>query len=70
MQHDLHLPPTDTDLALTPAHTQCAQCDEIVHRGDAVVKTYHTGRTSLTEHFCTDECHHEWYLARLRQWGM
>ena len=70
MQETLDLPPTDTDLGLITAHTQCAQCSEIVHRDDVVVKTVHTGRSSQTKHFCTDNCHHTWYLTRLRSWGM
>lgn len=53
-----------------PNVTQCAHCGDLVHSADVVIKTYHTSYRSDQEHFCSDECHHEWYVKRLRQWGM
>lgn len=52
------------------AHTQCAECGEIVHRDDVVIKQYYQGQMTLVEHFCSDSCHHTWYINRLRSWGM
>lgn len=52
------------------AHTQCAECGELVHRDDVIVKQYHTGTMTDVDHFCSDDCHHEWYVKRLRTWGM
>ena len=71
MQQELPLPPTDTDLPLRrPAHTSCAHCNDVVHQDDAVIKQYYQGRMTLVEHFCSDSCHHQWYINRLRRTGL
>jgi hypothetical protein len=49
--------------------TQCAQCDQLVHQELAVVKCYFTEHMQHQEHFCSDRCHIEWYLARLNTLG-
>lgn len=58
------------ELYFAPRVTQCAHCGDLVHGVDVVVKTYHTNHSTEQEHFCSDACHHEWYIQRLRQWGM
>lgn len=78
MQHELPLPSSDTDLPfgapenpMPPLWTQCAQCGEVVHQENVVVKTVHTGpRSTMTEHFCGRSCFEDWYLNRLRSFGL
>lgn len=50
--------------------TTCAQCGELIHQDEALVKTYHTGRSTLQETFCGNQCHYTWYLSRLRSFGL
>ena len=50
--------------------TTCAYCQALLCQDEALVKTVHVGRGTLTEHFCGENCHQSWYLARLRSWGM
>lgn len=58
------------NLALGPMVSTCAQCHDLVHGQDVVIKQYHTGHMTDVEHFCSNECHHTWYVNRLRAWGM
>lgn len=66
-QTELALPPTESDL---PLWTSCSNCDKVVHQHDAVIKQYCQGRRTLVEHFCSNGCHHSWYVNRLRSFGL
>lgn len=66
-QAELPLPETDNKPF---CWTSCAHCDAPVHRDDVVIKQYVNGYMTLIEHFCSDKCHHAWYINRLRSWGM
>lgn len=72
MQHDLALPSSDTDLPLhRPAiWSSCGNCDQPVHNDDVVIRQYHTGHMIDVEHWCSLGCYHEWFVNRLRQWGL
>lgn len=50
--------------------TQCAHCGDLLHQTEAVIKQYYQGRMTLIEHFCSDSCHHQWYINRLRSFGL
>lgn len=50
--------------------TNCDYCGELIHAEDVVVKVYHTCTSTEQAHFCTTACHAEWYIRRLRTWGM
>jgi len=50
--------------------TQCAHCNRIVDQQTAVYKYYHIGRSTKSEVFCGEDCHHRWYIKRLNTMGM
>jgi len=57
----------------TPPHnvTMCTNCTQFVHLDLAVVKVFHLSRHVTEQHFfCSEQCHHEWYIRRLNQLGM
>ena len=71
MQQELPLPPAESDLPLRQhALTSCANCNKEVHQHDVVIKQYYNGQMTLIEHFCSDKCHHSWYINRLRGFGL
>ena len=59
----------EKQLSLFPL-TQCAYCREVVPQCDVLVKQYYNGQMVDVEHFCSHDCHFEWYIRRLRQWGI
>ena len=53
-----------------PRCSTCANCGDLVHQDDVVIKQYYTGSMVDVEHFCSDDCHHAWYIRRLNAWGL
>lgn len=53
-----------------PSCSQCAECDELVHRDDVVIRQFYVGTIVDVEHFCSEGCYHKFYVDRLRQVGM
>lgn len=50
--------------------TQCAECGKVVLQSEALVVVKHTGRSTMQEHFCSEQCANDWYLERLRSSGL
>lgn len=47
--------------------TTCAECNDLIHQDEAVVKVYYNGDQQQTEHFCSDDCKVVWYINHLRR---
>jgi hypothetical protein len=60
----------ENEQLLLPGHSQCANCDVLAHQDVVVTKAYFTATMWQEEHFCSDECHHEWYIKRLNNLGL
>lgn len=48
----------------------CAECGELVHADEVIIKQFYTGTVVKVEHFCSHLCHHSYYIKRLNQMGM
>ena len=77
-QASLPLPATGTDLPLEECKsdlerfgmTTCGHCGKLIEQRHAIVKVYYTQYIQEQEHFCSEDCKHTWYLARLKRAGM
>lgn len=71
-QLEMTLPPTDTDLPLgrPSVWSSCAWCDMRVPYDKVIIKQYYTGHSADVEHWCSIDCHHQWYISRLHSWGL
>lgn len=51
--------------------TQCAECGDLIHQDEAVVRTYQDSTSDeQQEVFCSTLCHQYWYINRLRECGL
>ena len=48
----------------------CAHCGELVYEDDVLIKQFYTHRMVQVEYFCSDICHHQFYIKRLNQEGL
>ena len=65
-EYDFSNPPR----IMPPKCSFCTQCGDLVHNDDVVIKQFYTGTMTDVRYFCSDRCHHTWYVNRLRQWGL
>ena len=49
---------------------RCAECNELIHREEVIIKQFYNHRMVIVEYFCSDKCHHQFYIKRLNQLGM
>lgn len=47
--------------------TTCAECNELIHQSDALVKVFYRDNMQHQEHFCCEGCMHVWYIKELNR---
>lgn len=48
----------------------CKHCGQPLDKTTMVIKQYYNHRMVLVEYFCTTAHFHEWYINRLRSFGL
>ena len=49
---------------------KCAQCKTEVDEKEVIIRQFYNGRIVKVEYFCSNLCHHQFYLARLNKEGL